>query len=92
MFPLCVCVQELAGCEMAIWGHASGPLWQWARVIISSQWDAVLFFAQGEMLIWPCQQPPGWMSPAPRSSGSPSPPRTTTAAEVLSRRSPLLRL
>ncbi|CAB1450562.1 unnamed protein product [Pleuronectes platessa] len=27
---------------------------------------------QGEMLIWPCQQPPGWMSLAPQSTGSPS--------------------
>lgn len=25
-----------------------------------------VIFAQGEMLIWSCQQPPGWMSLAPR--------------------------
>lgn len=31
-----------------------------------------VIFALGEMLIWPCQQPPGWMSPAPQSTGSPS--------------------
>jgi len=98
---VCVCVwgcvrvsvQQLSGCEMAIWGHTSGLVKQWARVIIRSQWDAVLFLPRVRYLSGPVSSHlDGWASllrapaqlpSAPKTKRSTSPLQaTTTSAHV----------
>lgn len=74
---VCLCVHQLSGCEMAIWGHTSGPVWQWARVIIRSQWDTVLFLPRVRCLSGPVSSHlDGWASLLRALAHLPSAPKT----------------
>ncbi len=80
----CVCVQQLSGCEMAIWGHTSGLVWQWARVIIRSQWDAVLFLPRVRCLSGPVSSHlDGWASLLRALTHLPSAPKTNWPTTLL---------
>lgn len=74
---VCVCAHQLSGCEMAIWGHTSGLVWQWARVIIRSQWDAVLFLPRVRCLSGPVSSHlDGWAGLLRAPAHLPSQPKT----------------
>lgn len=81
---VCVCVQQLSGCEMAILGHTSGPVWQWARVIIRSQWDAVLFLPRVRCLSGPVSSHlDGWALLIRALAHLPSAPKTNWPTSLL---------